>query len=250
MTQQKDLIDTNPEIISSLILNSDLSRMSETQRVLYYKTLCEKLGLNPYTKPFQIISFQGKTVLYATKDATEQLRKVHGVSVTELTKEFHNEINLYIVTCKVQDKHGRTDAATGVVSIRGLQGDALCNSLMKAESKSKRRATLSICGLGVLDESETDTLGKVEVKPIEVRTIEQEAYPSFQQCFNHIDKIETISELDTYCKQAAKEHEPGGYFVQQLRKKYSERKGQLEFIVEMGGTPDQRGFDDEGDVPQ
>jgi hypothetical protein len=44
------------------------------------------------------------------------------------------------------------------VSIAGLKGDALCNALMKSETKSKRRVTLSICGLGLLDESEVGTI--------------------------------------------------------------------------------------------
>jgi hypothetical protein len=42
--------------------------------------------------------------------------------------------------------------------IKGLQGDALANALMKAETKSKRRVTLSICGLGMLDETEMETI--------------------------------------------------------------------------------------------
>ena len=44
---------------------------------------------------------------------------------------------------------------------------------MKAKTKAKRRVTLSICGLGILDESEADTMpgavtvdvAHVEVKP-------------------------------------------------------------------------------------
>jgi hypothetical protein len=34
----------------------------------------------------------------------------------------------------------------------------LANALMKAETKSKRRVTLSICGLGFLDETEADSI--------------------------------------------------------------------------------------------
>ena len=35
---------------------------------------------------------------------------------------------------------------------------ALANAIMKTETKAKRRATLSICGLGFLDESEIETI--------------------------------------------------------------------------------------------
>ena len=44
------------------------------------------------------------------------------------------------------------------MAIAGLKGDALANGLMKAETKAKRRCTLSLCGLGMLDESEIETI--------------------------------------------------------------------------------------------
>ena len=53
---------------------------------------------------------------------------------------------------------GRTDESTGVVSIGNLKGDFLANACMKAETKAKRRVTLSIVGLGFLDESEAETI--------------------------------------------------------------------------------------------
>jgi hypothetical protein len=152
--------EVDPKIIESLVLHGDISKMDSKQKVTYYDWLCKTLGLNPSTQPFQIIKFQGKEILYAKKDATEQLRKIYGVSVIELDKLFHEGI--YIVTAKLQDKNGRYDVATGAVSIKNLSGDNLANALMKAETKAKRRGTLSICGLGILDESETDTIGKYE----------------------------------------------------------------------------------------
>jgi hypothetical protein len=45
-----------------------------------------------------------------------------------------------------------------VVSIAGLRGEALGNAMMKCLTKGKRRVTMSICGLGILEESETDTI--------------------------------------------------------------------------------------------
>ena len=121
---------------------------------------CQTLGLNPVTQPFAFIKLNGKEVLYAKKDATEQLRKINGVSVE--TMEGKTVADVYIVTVKVKDKDGRTDIATGAVNIATLKGDALANATMKAETKAKRRATLSICGLGILDESELETIPAAE----------------------------------------------------------------------------------------
>jgi hypothetical protein len=154
------------KIIESLVLQGDISKMNQQQKVEYYNWLCSSLGLNPATQPFQIIKFQGKEILYAKKDATEQLRKIYSVSVTELEKLFQD--GLYIVTAKVQDKSGRCDAATGAVTTTNLKGEMLANAIMKAETKAKRRATLSICGLGMLDESETDSIGNFQT--IDVKT--------------------------------------------------------------------------------
>src|SRR5690606_13039724 len=64
----------------------------------------------------------------------------------------------YVVRVYGRDKTGREDVATGAVSIAGLKGDALANAVMKAETKAKRRLTLSLAGLGWLDESEVDSI--------------------------------------------------------------------------------------------
>lgn len=142
--------------IESVLVGGDLSRLTSEQRVGYYNTVCASLGLNPLTKPFAYITLNGKMVLYALKDATEQLRKLHGVSITEVTSSRLEDV--FVVTAKAQDRSGRTDAATGAVPIGNLKGESLANALMKAETKAKRRATLSICGLGMLDETEAETI--------------------------------------------------------------------------------------------
>ena len=161
----------NKDIIANLVLSGDISKFSVEQKVQYYNMFCESLGLNPVTKPFQIIKFQNKEILYATKDATEQLRKINKVSVVEMNSEIKSDI--MIVKVKVQDKDGRTDISSGAVNIKGMSGDTLANAIMKSETKAKRRATLSICGLGILDESEIETLpGNKEIKAIETNSIE------------------------------------------------------------------------------
>lgn len=137
-----------------VIMQGDLSKLSAEERLSYVNTICESLGLNPLTRPFDYILFQGKLVLYARKDATEQLRKIYQVSITELKKEVLGDI-LY-VTAYGEDKNGKKDVATGALFIGGLKGADLANAMMKCETKAKRRLTLSICGLGMLDETEIE----------------------------------------------------------------------------------------------
>lgn len=143
-------------VVSDLVLHGDLRQFSPEQKAKYYTQLCQSLRLNPLTRPFQLIVLNNKETLYATRDAAEQLRKINGVSVVDMNKT--KDGDLYIVTVKVQDNTGRYDMASGAVSLKGLTGDALANKLMTAETKAKRRATLSICGLGMLDETEVATI--------------------------------------------------------------------------------------------
>lgn len=191
----------DPKIIESLVLQGDISKMDSKQRVDYYKNFCESLGLNPLTQPFQIIKFQGKETLYAKKDATEQLRKIYGVSVVDMTESTVNEV--YIVKCKVQDKNGRYDMATGAVNIKGLSGENLANAIMKAETKSKRRATLSICGLGMLDESEVDSIGHYETVPLKVedkpkQEVKPASKPERRNYTEETKDFNSLKQLSTY----------------------------------------------------
>ena len=143
------------EMLEKVVVDGDLSKLTSAQRLDYYRQVCQSCGLNPLTKPFDYLRLNGKLTLYARKDATDQLRKIHGVSVDDVTREFMDD--LIIATAKGHDATGRTDFEIGVVSKKDMQGN-LGNALMKAVTKAKRRLTLSLCGLGWLDETEVETI--------------------------------------------------------------------------------------------
>jgi len=186
MTVRFDEVAKSDNIVASIVLRGDISGLSETDRVTYYNRFCDSLGLNPLTRPFQYLSLNGKQVLYATKDATEQLRKINGVSVTGIDTEVIEGV--YLVKAHGQDKTGRTDAATGAVPIKGLTGDKLANALMKAETKAKRRLTLSICGLGILDETELETIPPAAMQTVaEIQT--NRALPNLEKGREEINKL-------------------------------------------------------------
>lgn len=143
-------------IIERVMAVGDLSRLQPGERVEYYVAVCRSVGLNPLTKPFDYINLNGKLTLYCTRNCTDQLRQIHGVSVVGLSRSTHEGV--HIVTAQVATKDGRRDEDIGAVSIANLKGEALANALMKATTKAKRRATLSICGLSFVDESEIDSI--------------------------------------------------------------------------------------------
>ena len=154
-----EITPTNPVNTSALervLVAGDLAGLSELQRIEYYKAVCESLGLNPLTRPFEYLRLNGRLVLYATRSAADQLRAIHGISILDVRIEQKDD--LVIVTVRGRTRDGREDVEVGAVSVAGLRGDALANAQMKALTKAKRRLTLSLAGLGWLDETETDSV--------------------------------------------------------------------------------------------
>src|SRR6185312_2669379 len=122
-------------IIEQVVMQGDLSKLTSEQRIVYYNKVCESAGLNPLGNPFAYIHLNGKLTLYAKKDCTEQLRKINGVSIESLDDKVIDDI--YVVTAKAKDKHGRIDQAKGAVVIGNLKGEQKANAIMKAETKAK-----------------------------------------------------------------------------------------------------------------
>lgn len=154
-----DSIDTIPAIreedaliAAEAAVTGDWSKLAPDQRIQLYGAVCKSMGLNPLTQPFGWFSQGGKLVLYAFKGATDQLRKLHSVDVVSVDQEETG--GLLVTTVKVRDATGREDLDIGAVPFGDLKGEARANALMKSITKAKRRATLSLVGLGMLDESE------------------------------------------------------------------------------------------------
>ena len=144
--------------VESALIGGDLAKLSPGERLAYYSRTCESLGLNPLTRPFQYLTLNGRMLLYATRDCTDQLRRIHGISVTITGREMMADAGVYVVTARGTDRDGRSDESVGAVACGGAKGEALANVLMKAETKAKRRVTLSLAGLGWMDETEADTV--------------------------------------------------------------------------------------------
>lgn len=145
--------------MSTLILKGDISKLSDADKVQYYHSICNRLGLDPITKPFDYLVLQGKQTLYLNKGGAEQLNKIHGVSTSITDKQKLDDI--YVVTARAEIcgvPRDRYNESTGAVNIKGLNGDGLCNAMMKAETKAKRRATIGLLGLAMLDETEVETI--------------------------------------------------------------------------------------------
>ena len=148
------------EAVELAMMTNDLEKLRPEQRLVLVKDMCERMGLNPLTQPFQYIRLNGRLTLYATKGCTDQLRAIKGVSIEIVENTVQdNQVLVHVRATVPDERHPsglRTDEDIGVVYI-GKGNDAV-NNRMKAITKAKRRTTLSICGLGLLDESELETI--------------------------------------------------------------------------------------------
>lgn len=154
--------------VETVLIGGDLSKLTPDQRLSYYQSVTKSIGLNPLTKPFEYIVLNGKMVLYARRDCTDQLRSLRNISIVITSRETISDV--YVVTARASNPEGRTDESTGAVSIKGLAGEFLANAMMKAETKAKRRVTLSIAGLGMLDETETESIPEAKAVKVDTET--------------------------------------------------------------------------------
>jgi len=163
VVEQKEM--PAPAVVDDVIARGDLSKLTPEQRVVHYNNVCQSLGLNPLTQPFQYVTLNGRLVLYTKKDGTDQLRKLNGINIEVVSRSVQGD--LLTVHVRAIDKTGRRDEDFGAVSVAGLRGEAAANAMMKAVTKAKRRVTLSISGLGFSDETEVEdipsTFDKAEI---------------------------------------------------------------------------------------
>lgn len=139
--------------VGKLVLQGDLSSLSESDRVTFYHAYCESMGLNPVTQPLAYIKVRGgATKLYPKKEAAEQLRMMHGVNFPQGPNlSFQDDM---VIVTQVATCGDRQDADVGIVCLAKLQGEDRANAIMKAITKAKRRVTLSILGLGFFNQYE------------------------------------------------------------------------------------------------
>jgi hypothetical protein len=158
--------------LERVLIIGDLKDLSAEQRVEYARAMAKSLGLNIITRPFDYILFREfdggpeRLELYLNARGAAQLRKIHRIGIIpgSLKREIHDEHCMVMVD--VKDGWGTTDSATGSLSLYKwknkekvpLLGREWDNAIMKCETKAKRRATLSICGLAMLDDSQLDTM--------------------------------------------------------------------------------------------
>jgi hypothetical protein len=214
-------------ITSALILQGDLAALHPTDKVTYYKGYCERLGLDPYTKPFDILRLNGKEVLYLTRSGAQQLNMLHKVSHQITSRRVIDDAGIYEVTCRATLPDGRHTESIGAAFVGGLKGEPYCNAMMKAETKAKRRSTLDLIGLGILSEEETTAIPgaqQVEVildpEPVDEENAPKQSLPDY--IIDQVAGCDTLSQLNTLYRTYQQDVERLG-----LRQFFTVRKSQI-----------------------
>lgn len=72
------------EALLKVVTAGDVTDLTKQEQTFYYLDMCDALGMDPITQPFLLLTSgrgeQKKTVLYATKNAAEQISKAHKIS--------------------------------------------------------------------------------------------------------------------------------------------------------------------------
>ena len=170
MSALVNTVNLDPDVIHSIVLKGDMSGLSQEQAVAYYNYRCQQVGLDPSAKPFDLLTLNGKKLLYANAGATQQLCAVHKLSVSIINRERFEGV--YLVSVRVTGQDGRVTENDGAVELDS-ERIGRANALMKATTKAIRRTVLAHCGLGMMDETEVETIPNAVTTPMPMAS-----YPS------------------------------------------------------------------------
>jgi hypothetical protein len=141
----------------TLVIQHDLSALSEDQLTQYKRDVSVFIGLDPDLNGLDTVwmpneNGPGKSlVLYARRGTAEILRNIKQIEVTSLTNSM---VKGSIVFTAIGRSEGRQEIATGSKYIEQLAGRALDDAIMTASTRALRRLTMQFTSLAILDESE------------------------------------------------------------------------------------------------
>lgn len=170
---------TEQELTAQIALTGNLAGLSPEQQMTYYARYCQHLGLDPITRPFDLLTTfeengSAKTILYASASCSSQLADKRQVTYGKPETEFNKELGILTVRVEammyIENNRIRSCWRSGVAHIEGLKGKRLENAIKKAETQAHRRATLALCGIAMPDESEVEDIQGSQTSPVEVNS--------------------------------------------------------------------------------
>lgn len=145
------------------IIEGSIHTWNLTEQMKYLRFLNDRAGL-PFGTIGMIETGKGeklKRVPYCSRQTTVELGRLHNISCQQIKESIDGYKAVYTYRA-IDNATGRFVEAVGACSFtawgKNLEGEALTNKIMHAETKAKRRATLEICGLAFLDDTEVEDM--------------------------------------------------------------------------------------------
>lgn len=159
-----------------IALNSNLYGMQDADVWAYYRQMCEYLGIDAVSHPFDVITDQKQQTkkLYPNSICTAQLGEKRKYSYSEMRISVNDDLvklgfKVAHVAVTVTAPNGRSLVSEAFVDLmsgwegKPLAGNNLVNALKKAGTQCRRRGTLQMAGLAVpSDDIPTIKLGDIE----------------------------------------------------------------------------------------
>lgn len=167
-----DALEYTDDQINDIIQMGDVGSLEPKQRSKFLYRLAEKLKLNPFSRPFDLINVRKpdgskKLIIYANKSCADQIRERDKLSTEVLYQGplmIGDQVDdtIYVFHVKVFNEEGRVGFNVGAVPIVGTAGEDRSNAVMKCFTKAERRAILAFSGTGFPDESEVSGIKGVQ----------------------------------------------------------------------------------------
>lgn len=149
--------DATTAFQQAVAANRDTAGLRPEHRGALLNELARALKLNPLTKPVIFLKTGQGESIYVTRQGADQIAARLKLNREVIEGPDARKIgNIEVAFCRVRvtAPDGRSETSTATLA---FSDPAMI--LMKVETKAKRRATLSIAGLGMLSEEDAEEMG-------------------------------------------------------------------------------------------
>lgn len=185
MSETRELYRANhgvsSETLSKIILKGDWKDLTPAQRVEGYIALCRSLGLNPLTKPFDLLEMRDRTTLYLNSAGGAQLGALHKASyhITRVeTEPVADTVMLVRAYVKVRLPDGRENEDVGIKTCNPKDVNDYIRAYKSAITNGRLRAIKGLIGLNVVVEGDEEEIPEARVVSVEIAEASAESAPA------------------------------------------------------------------------
>lgn len=223
------------EVLNKLMIEGDLSKFSESQLLEYYAAMCARYGLDPISRPFDVVVLKGRKVMYANKTCAAQVTVTNQLTVAIIDKAKHGDV--FTVTARATRPDGGYVDDMGAVAWPTSPMEQ-ADAILKAATKAKRRAVFAAVGLGMLSQEEVQDIPDAEIVEVPIVKLD-DAVTTWCDALDAADVDEFVAAhkqiVKTFAKGGAELNAIGKHITSnaaRLGLRYN--KGEWQHIIDRG----------------